>query len=529
MLIYNSKSEKSAELARYYAEKRGVPADHLLGLPLPLTDTMDRREYAGALAPAVRRFLAEQPWGHTIKCLVTFYDVPLRVGGTIPSAIELERARELDDQYQSVCNQLEALLRDELGTAHHDWPASMPVGSDRHAPDYLGGVAKRYFEQRNLLTQKLRQPGSEDAMRLQSSLIKAIQQVEGESAVVALLQTTGGAANPEQEAKLTEMRGKLNDARQRILELLGKGRMAPEHTEALRLLRSHSGWLALAQQLGDDVRGLRAQDTSAALDSELPLVLKDAYDLYRWQPNPARRRTTTDAGGPAPLMVARLDGPSDTIVRRMIDDALAAEQRGLAGTFYIDARGMHSADTFGQYDEDLRKLAALVRNKTLDTAARHQGQADLTVVRDDEPELFRPGSCPDAALYCGWYSLAEYVDAFDFVPGAVAFHIASYEAKSLRDASRHYWCRELLRDGAAATLGPVDEPFLQTFPLPSQFFGLLLTGEYTLAECFQQTNPYLSWQMYLIGDPLYRPFAKNPKLKVEDVFAPAAATQPAAP
>ncbi|HEX2475025.1 MAG TPA: hypothetical protein VHK01_09770, partial [Lacipirellulaceae bacterium] len=34
----------------------------------------------------------------------------------------------------------------------------------------------------------------------------------------------------------------------------------------------------------------------------------------------------------------------------------------------------------------------------------------------------------------------------------------------------------------------------------------LLNGELTLVECFARTNPFNSWMMTLIGDPLYRPF-----------------------
>jgi len=87
-------------------------------------------------------------------------------------------------------------------------------------------------------------------------------------------------------------------------------------------------------------------------------------------------------------------------------------------------------------------------------------------------------------LYCGWYSLRKYVDAFVFVRGAVGFHIASFEAISIREPLEKGWVKNLLQDGVAATLGPVAEPFLQSFPKPTHFFGLLLTGQFTLAECF---------------------------------------------
>ena len=58
----------------------------------------------------------------------------------------------------------------------------------------------------------------------------------------------------------------------------------------------------------------------------------------------------------------------------------------------------------------------------------------MKVVLDKKPAVFPPGSCPDAALYCGWYSLANYVPAFKWNKGAVGYHVASSEATTLKQA-----------------------------------------------------------------------------------------------
>ena len=47
---------------------------------------------------------------------------------------------------------------------------------------------------------------------------------------------------------------------------------------------------------------------------------------------------------------------------------------------------------------------------------------------------------------------------------------------------------------------------MQAFPVPEVFFSVLIDGYYTLAEAYFLSLPYLSWQMVLVGDPLYRPF-----------------------
>ena len=85
------------------------------------------------------------------------------------------------------------------------------------------------------------------------------------------------------------------------------------------------------------------------------------------------------------------------------------EAEGLQGKVYIDNRGIGKLDqqkvTPGSYADFDRAL--------LITAKGIEEQTDLEVVLETTPNLFQPGECPDAALYCGWYSLAKYVDALD--------------------------------------------------------------------------------------------------------------------
>src|SRR6185295_18133595 len=86
-----------------------------------------------------------------------------------------------------------------------------------------------------------------------------------------------------------------------------------------------------------------------------------------------------------------------------------------------------------------------------------------------------------------------------------------------RDPKSKYWCKCLLENGVAATLGPVAEPYAVGFPKPAEFFGLLVTGKYTLVECYFYTLHFNSWMMTLVGDPLYRPYAAAPRLAPEQV------------
>jgi len=255
-------------------------------------------------------------------------------------------------------------------------------------------------------------------------------------------------------------------------------------------------------RINNQINFFKKMGNGAAVDSELALVLQKGYPLIGWLPNPLYRDydgTPFQKLADGILMTCRLDGPSAKIVRRMIDDSLTAEKKGLIGKAYFDARWPYPGDKpltdYAIYDRSIHRAADQVKKSGL-----------MPAILDEKPTLFQPGECPDAALYCGWYSLSKYVDAFQWVPGAVGYHIASGECVTLKDPRSRAWCKVMLEKGVAATLGPVGEPYVEAFPLPELFFSLLLEGKLTLAECFARSNPYLSWKIVLIGDPLYKPF-----------------------
>ena len=206
-------------------------------------------------------------------------------------------------------------------------------------------------------------------------------------------------------------------------------------------------------------------------------------------------------------MVGRIDGPNPTPAKRLIKDAVNTENTGLSGIFYIDARGLKedgNRSAYTLYDRHLINLYDIIKKNS-----------SMKVVLDDKGELFPQGACPNAALYCGWYSLANYRDSFKWRTGAVGFHVASAEARTLRQPESNVWCKRMIEEGVAATLGPVAEPYLSSFPLPDVFFPLLMTGKLSLLEVYFRTIPYLSWRQIIIGDPLYTPFKKNPAIELD--------------
>lgn len=266
------------------------------------------------------------------------------------------------------------------------------------------------------------------------------------------------------------------------------------------LLNSYQGNDAQVEELDKQIKTLTGTSRRAAVDSELALVLAGDYPLAGWIENPyfigfqgrEPRLKKRDV-----LLVSRLDGPDLQTVYRIINDSLAAEQQGLQGRAYFDARWpppeKSALSGYALYDNSLHKAAEVVGRR-------------MSVTVESTGELFAIDSCPQAALYSGWYSLGNYRDSFEWVKGSVGYHIASAECASLKKTSSRGWCLQMLKNGVAATIGPVYEPYVQGFPLPEVFFAALIEGYMNLGESYLVSLPYLSWQMVLVGDPLYKPF-----------------------
>jgi uncharacterized protein (TIGR03790 family) len=385
------------------------------------------------------------------------------------------------------------------------------VPESRQVADHY--IAKRGVPKENVVELDL--PKGEDISRadydtkLAAPLRAALK--EKKSAVKVLVTTygvplrVGGQPSTEDEKKeLEKVRPELAGARKTLADLEKNKADAKDVTEARKQVKD----------LEERERALSHAESHACVDSELMLLWWDKYPLERFLPNPLYMQASEGFRKrvPSVVLVSRLDGPSVEIAKRLVDDAIATEKAGgLKGKAVIDARGIRydpkgdSGHGYGGYDESMREAAAILE------------KAGLTVELDDKGELLKPGAAKGVALYCGWYSLANFVDCCEYERGAVAWHLASSEAVTLRDPNSKLWCPNLLKKGVCATLGPVSEPYTIGFPKPAEFFGLLVTGEYTLVECYARTMLFCSWMTVLVGDPLYTPYKSGTKLKSADV------------
>ncbi len=153
---------------------------------------------------------------------------------------------------------------------------------------------------------------------------------------------------------------------------------------------------------------------------------------------------------PGILLVCRLDAPTEGAVRSMIDGAIAAEKTA-------SGLGLHRLARHHQRAVPRGRPVAQHRANNL----RGRG---VPVLWDKAPETLPAGyPVTDAAYYLGWYDgdvsgPFRELD-FRFLPGAVAVHLHSFSASTLRNVAAG-WCGPILEHGAAATVGNVYEPYL---------------------------------------------------------------------
>jgi uncharacterized protein (TIGR03790 family) len=219
-------------------------------------------------------------------------------------------------------------------------------------------------------------------------------------------------------------------------------------------------------------------------------------------------RSIDQSEDPALLLVCRLDAPSAATVKQMVVDSIAAEKNGLWGRAYVDSVHGPSAG----YE---------IGDQWLEEIPNQLHKVGIPVVYHSPiPGIFPEGyPMTDCALYYGWYypNLAGPFTnpGFRFVPGAIAMHIHSFSAGTLRDPNVN-WVGPLVTRGAAASVGNVYEPYLQLTTHPDILNDRLLHG-FTFAESAYSATEALSWMGVMVGDPLYRPYSNWIQIDNESV------------
>jgi uncharacterized protein (TIGR03790 family) len=263
-----------------------------------------------------------------------------------------------------------------------------------------------------------------------------------------------------------------------------------------------TGGLPLAVQGGQGLDG-----DAASVDSELALaypIAKGARPTTPGMlPNPYFGKRGMAFGHPQfPLyLVTRLAAYDFAVVKRMIDDAAMARNRG---KFVIDLKAWDSSPG----NEWLRDAAIRL------PAGRVVFNEDNHVVMGQK----------DVIGYAGWGSndpdRKDRFLKFGWLPGSIATEFVSLNARTLSrppanwnigpwKSPKDLWfagapqtlSADYLFEGASAATGNVSEPWLHTNPRPE-----ILLPEYAggrnLAESAWMSIPFVSWRTVVFGDPL---------------------------
>jgi len=517
LVVANATHADSTALARFYAAKRGIDARNVVLIKTTGATEVSRAKYDAEIRDPIRRAIIDRKLKDKIRCLCLLWGVPVRVKAPEDSA-----DRKAQAAVRIAATRMHYRLAVDykmLGTVGRTFPKPRTTGLKPAAALFAASMpaptkplmsVKKLAEDihRLLALKQIDLEKTRDPARraIASRQLMAMQlELRGLHGLIDHIRDSRPAAAPE----VKDLRKQLADAERRLAEIRSARSGTASLKEMLDLMAQTDGLLAAAayaEKLTARVKKIaHIVKSEAAVDSELALLWREGHSLRGPAPNPLHWRSRPPAGAakaPA-LMAARIDGPTRADAMRIIKASLAVEATGLTGVFYIDAGGPSRlpAKVRMQYDERLRSLHRFLGART-----------KLKTVLDEKPTVFRPDTCPYAALYVGWYSLKKYVPAFMWKPGSVGWHVASWEAVHLRDPASNEWCVKMIQNGVAATLGAVSEPLLVHFPPPEEFFPLLLTGRYTVAECYWRTVPAASWQMTLIADPLYNPFKANPQV-----------------
>ena len=151
VVVYNTADPAAEALAQYYAKKRSIAADHLLGLTCPTVPEITRADYNTTIAAPVKETFVKKGWwteaggritDTKIRYVVLIRGMPLKIRSMGPNAYPPRR-----DQPQAIASRDEASVDSEL--------AGLGLGDDSAA----GIIPNSYFKRFTPILESLTDPG----------------------------------------------------------------------------------------------------------------------------------------------------------------------------------------------------------------------------------------------------------------------------------------------------------------------------------------------------------------------------------
>ncbi|MGE5607997.1 MAG: TIGR03790 family protein, partial [Bacillota bacterium] len=449
LLLVNQNVAESRSLAEFYCTSRNIPQAHILALDLPRGEDIAHSVYRSQVVPRVREFIQKNGLEDKISCIVTFYGTPLRIGARQTTEEEKQETAALQTQQKQLLEQVHTILASaEAEAAEFDKQFHPATGNgwDQLAPRIDAAIS--------VLAKRASQTSDPRARDQRAkALITTIRQLHGLAGVVKTINAPPDEIVIHQNPQMTlkEVAEQVRQYNSEAVRLQQEASTAAIRTRLREIAGEAMGSVGLIRMVQSQLEYLSPANSVAAFDSELSLLWWNAYRSSSWLANPLfyYYRDRAQINLPRTLMVMRLDAPQAGMVRDIILASLKAERDGLKGQVVLDCRGMYPRPGdpnrgYAAYDQSIRNLATLIATKT-----------KLPMLHDESSTPLPPGSATNVALYCGWYSVRNYIPSCRFSLGAVGFHVASFELISLKNPQETGWVRGLLNDSIAATLGSV--------------------------------------------------------------------------
>lgn len=98
LVVFNTRDPESRGLAEYYAERRRIPPDQVIGLDCPLEEEITRRQFTETIEKPLRSLFERKKWwsvretpggklevtGGSIRFIALMRGIPLKIVTTIP-------------------------------------------------------------------------------------------------------------------------------------------------------------------------------------------------------------------------------------------------------------------------------------------------------------------------------------------------------------------------------------------------------------------------------------------------------------
>ena len=348
VIVFNRNLPESREVAAYYAKKRRVPADNLVGVDVPTSEDMSRQDYDGKLVPPVKAMVDKLKAGGITPAVLLVYGIPLRVGSVPLSVPEMElkslataKVKEYQAQAVQLVHQLDRLTGALTSPPRLTYPT----------PKFLEKSQESLVRGQEFLSKEPATPATEATRAEITSLLIKLGGTSPEAR--ALMAGMARGRSPRQALQQQELLGWNAVASGDLQEAMFRGILPKTALKTAAAIRFTNGLLGELKFWYEAQRLYDQPQTMAAVDSEVTLIMAGRYQKAGWLPNPFNLRferlPVISRVRARTLMVGRLDGPTPATARRLVDDALEVEKTGLRGVFYLDARGLTGQAATGNY------------------------------------------------------------------------------------------------------------------------------------------------------------------------------------